>query len=230
MRAEGTGLDTGKLRSRGGMTILRAVKAFAEHCERNKKPILAVLRDELARATDVLEIGSGTGQHAVYFARHMPWLVWQPSDLGANHASIRAWIDDSGLDRVRAPLVVDLTDDAWPVAQCDAVFSANTAHIVSWPLVDALVRGAGRTLTAGGALCLYGPFRFERRHTSASNEDFDRFLRARDPASGIRDFEAIDAVARDAGLEATARHAMPANNFVLVWRRPAPSEDGSRRR
>jgi len=197
------------------------MKAFAEACLRNQEPILAVLRTELDRARVVVEIGSGTGQHAVHFARGLPHLVWQPTDLPENHASIRAWSAEAGLPNLREPLALDLMQRAWPVDAADAVFSANTAHIVSWPAVEAMIAGAAAILPPGGRLCLYGPFSYGGKHTSASNVEFDAWLRARDPSSGVRDFDALDRCAQANGLRARADHAMPANNRVLVWEKQA---------
>jgi cyclopropane fatty-acyl-phospholipid synthase-like methyltransferase len=191
---------------------------FAAACERNKQPILDVLRIELASAGSVLEIGSGTGQHAVFFAASLPHVVWQASDRAENHASIRAWIDAHGTPNIRPPALLDV-NGTWPDESFDAVFSANTAHIMSWPEVCTMMAGVGRVLADGGRFLLYGPFMFDGRHTSASNADFDRMLRARDPASGIRDASALDAEAAAAGMRRTADHPMPANNRILVWRK-----------
>lgn len=193
------------------------MKPFAEACERNKEPILAVLREVFANVHTVLEIGSGTGQHAVYFAGHLPHLRWQTSDLCANHAGIAAWIADSGLPNVLAPIDLDVGDDAWMAERVDAVFSANTAHILSWRQVQSMMAGVGRVLDAGGLFCLYGPFSYGGRHTADSNEAFDRLLRARDPESGIRDADALDALALSCGLRRIGDYAMPANNRILVW-------------
>ena len=193
----------------------------SEHCERNKGPILGVLQRELARTRAVLEIGSGTGQHAVYFAAHLPQLRWQPSEVPALLPELAERIRLEGTANLAAPVALDVHCDPWPVADADAVFSANTLHIMAWPQVEDFFRGVGRVLAAGGALCVYGPFRFRGAYTSDSNGEFDRFLRARDPASGLRDFEALDALARAQGLQFAADHDMPANNRTLVWRRAA---------
>jgi len=192
---------------------------FSAACERNKHPILEVLRVELAGARRVLEIGSGTGQHAVFFAAELPHLEWQTSDVREYHDSIHAWIAAHGTANVRPPLDIDVAKSAWPEGPFDAVFSANTAHIMSWPEVCAMIAGVGRVLSAGGAFVLYGPFSYDGRHTSESNVDFDRMLRARDPASGIRDVCDLDREAAAAGLERKADHAMPANNRTLAWRK-----------
>lgn len=194
------------------------MKPYAEACERNQQPILDVLLTEFAAVRHVLEIGSGTGQHAVFFGRAMPHLVWQTSDLSENHASIRAWIDEAGLANVRPPLALDVLGE-WPELEFDAVFSANTAHIMSWPAVTAMFAGVGRRLPPGGLLALYGPFSEGGQQVSASNTAFDQWLRVRDPESGIRDIEALDTLAQSHGLVFCRKYIMPANNRILVWQR-----------
>jgi cyclopropane fatty-acyl-phospholipid synthase-like methyltransferase len=198
-----------------------AMLELSEACERNKGPILAVLRRELAAATRVLEIGSGTGQHAVHFAAQLPQLSWQPTELPGQLPALEERLRREGGANLRPPRALDVREDPWPVAAVDAVFSANTLHIMAWEGVRHFFRGVGAVLEAPGVLCVYGPFRFGSQHTSDSNADFDRWLRARDPVSGVRDFEALDRLARAQGLELAADHAMPANNRTLVWRRPA---------
>jgi len=195
------------------------VKPFSEACERNSEPILGVLREHFAAVADVLEIGSGTGQHAVYLAARLPHLVWQPSDLPAALAGIRAWVEEAGLANVRAPLALDVSAQPWPVTRAGAVFSANTAHIMAWTDVARMFEGVGEVLESGGPFALYGPFRFEGGYTSPSNARFDACLRARDAAGGLRDFEALDALAQAAGMHLERAVAMPANNHMLVWRR-----------
>jgi SAM-dependent methyltransferase len=193
----------------------------SEACERNKGPILAVLREELAASGEVLEVGSGTGQHAVHFAAGLPQLRWQPSELPGNLPDLAARLRLEGGPNLRPPLALDVRDDPWPVAAVDAVFSANTLHIMAWSAVREFFRGVGAVLVPGAVLCVYGPFRFAGRHTADSNAAFDRYLRERDPESGVRDFEALDAEAQAHGLRFAANHSMPANNRTLVWRRPA---------
>src|SRR6516165_1671212 len=193
----------------------------SEACERNKGPILAVLRAELAGSTQVLEVGSGTGQHAVYFAAGLPRLLWQPSELAGNLPPLAERIRLEGGANLRAPLALDVRDDPWPVTAVAAVFSANTLHIMAWSAVREFFRGVGAVLAPSGVLCVYGPFRFEGRHTSESNAAFVHYLRVRVPESGVRDFEALDAEAQARGLRLTANRAMPANNRTLVWRRAA---------
>ncbi|MBB3104751.1 DUF938 domain-containing protein [Azomonas macrocytogenes] len=196
-------------------------KPFSQACENNKASILAVLQKEFANVRQVLEIGSGTGQHAVHFAAGMPWLVWQPSDRAENLPGIRAWRAEAGLANLREPLELDVEQLHWLVLAVDAVFSANTSHIMSWPQVECLFTGLGRLLPKAGVFCLYGPFNYGGRHTSASNAEFDAMLRRRDPASGLRDAQAIQHLARTVGLETLADHAMPANNRLLCWRKTA---------
>jgi cyclopropane fatty-acyl-phospholipid synthase-like methyltransferase len=197
----------------------RAVLTSSQACERNKGPILAVLREQLAGSHRVLEIGSGTGQHAVYFAPHLPQLLWQPSELAENLGPLAERIAREGTPNLTAPIALDVRDDPWPAITADAVFSANTLHIMSWEAVEQFFRGVGGVLGETGVLCVYGPFRYGGRHTSDSNAEFDAFLKRRDPQSGVRDFEALERLAREQRLELTADHAMPANNRTLVWRR-----------
>lgn len=185
--------------------------------ERNKEPILRVLRDAFANCRHVLEIGSGTGQHAVHFALAMPWLVWQPSELAESMPALRKRIFSEGPSNLRAPVVLDVTESPWDVRKVDGVFTANTLHIMHWPQVQALFAGLPAVAKPGTVLAVYGPFRYGGRYTSPSNEDFDGMLKARDPESGIRDFEDVDALARAAGFALAADHAMPANNQTLVW-------------
>jgi cyclopropane fatty-acyl-phospholipid synthase-like methyltransferase len=195
------------------------VLAVSEACERNKGPILAVLGGELAASRSVLEIGSGTGQHAVHFARHLPHVTWQPTELGAELDPLEERIRLEGPPNLRAALALDVRAHPWPVERVDAVFSANTLHIMAWDAVEHFFRGVGEVLATPGVLCVYGPFRYHGGYTSDSNAEFDRFLRRRDPSSGIRDFEALERLAAAAGLALAADHVMPANNQTLVWRR-----------
>ncbi|KIF80521.1 DUF938 domain-containing protein [Noviherbaspirillum autotrophicum] len=193
-------------------------KQFSAACERNREPILAVLRDVLADCRQVLEIGSGTGQHAVYFGAHLPRLQWQTSDLPCNHASIIAWQQEARLPNVLPPLALDVASTDWPQGPYDAVFSANTCHIMAWQEVEAMFVGIGRVLRPGGLVCIYGPFNEGGRFTSISNAQFDAALKAQAPHMGIRDFDAVNALAARQGLTLLADHAMPANNRLLVWR------------
>lgn len=193
-------------------------KPFAPSCERNREPILAVLQRHFGGVRRVLEVASGTGQHAVHFAAAMPWLTWQASDRAEHLPGIRRWLDEAMLDNTPPPLALDVTGD-WPHARYDAVFSANSLHIMAWEEVEAFFAGAGRVLAAGGLLVVYGPFNYLGRYTSDSNREFDAWLKARDLRSGIRDAEAIDALARVGGLVLLEDAAMPSNNRCRVWRR-----------
>jgi SAM-dependent methyltransferase len=195
---------------------------FSEACERNKGPILEVLRKWLDETTGLLlEIGSGTGQHAVHFARHLPRLTWQPTDQGEHVAMLTARVGVEGPCNLLPPLELDVTQQRWPcdTDSVDAVFSANTLHILAWTQVQALFRGVGRVLRPEGLLIVYGPFRYGGQYTSHSNHAFDDELRSRDPASGIRDFEAVDALATAQGMSLVDDVGMPANNQTLVWRK-----------
>ena len=195
------------------------MKPFAAACDNNKEVIAEVLERELVDTSRVLEIGSGTGQHAVHFAECMPHLVWMTSDLVANHAGIRAWVDEAALTNVEPPLGLDVEDTEWPVNNVDAVFSANTLHIMSWHAVQCMFAGIGRVLTDTGLLLVYGPFNYGGCYTSASNQRFDQWLRSRDPASGIKDVDDLKRLAAAADLVLLRDHPMPANNRVLVWRK-----------
>ena len=195
-------------------------KPFAESCVQNRDPILAVLGEVFADRRRVLEIGSGTGQHAVYFGAALPHLVWQTADVPAHHAGILAWLADAALSNVLPPLALEACQTDWRCGRYDAVFSANTLHIMGWPEVECFFAGVGAVLEPGGMLAVYGPFNYDGTFTSDSNARFDAWLKARDPASGVRDFEAVDALARAQGLVLMRDFAMPANNRTLVWRRP----------
>ena len=203
-------------------------KPFSPACDRNREPILALLRECFADVREVLEIGSGTGQHAVHFAAAMPWLSWQCSDRAEHLPGIRVWLDEAALPNTPAPLALDVDTGPWPRpaaagvgsgSSFDGMFSANTLHIMGWPSVQRFFAGVDTALSPGGTLVVYGPFNYDGRFSSDSNREFDGWLRARDPASGIRDFEAVDALARNIGLALQADVAMPANNRCLVWRR-----------
>lgn len=195
------------------------MKPYAESCEQNRDPILTVLQEVFADRRHVLEIASGTGQHAVYFGQALPHLTWQTSELPDNHAGIQAWLDEADLPNVLAPVAIDVNDTNWPVPEVDAIFNANTVHIVAWTAVQRMFAGIGRALADGGILCLYGPFNYGGQFTSESNARFDVWLKNRNPESGVRDFEAIDQLAVAQGLKLIRDIAMPANNRSLVWRK-----------
>jgi Protein of unknown function (DUF938) len=192
----------------------------APAADRNKDPILAVLKRVLPARGLVCEIASGTGQHVVHFAAALPHLTWQPSELDARfHASIAAWIAYTGLTNVRPPLRLDVCAADWPLAHADAVLCINMIHIAPWAATLALMRGASRLLDAGGTLFLYGPYRRFGAHTAPSNEAFDASLRATDPDWGVRDMETVVEVAAQNGFMLVEVVAMPANNFSVVLRR-----------
>lgn len=209
-------------------------KPHSPSCERNREPILAVLQHYLPARAQVLEIGSGTGQHAVHFAAAMPGWVWQCSDRAEYLPGIRAWLDEAAL--ANTPPAFELAAVTAPVpgfappppipanpialrSGYDAVFSANTLHIMGWPQVEATFAGLATVLADAATVAIYGPFNYAGAYTSDSNRDFDGWLKQRDPVSGIRDFEAVDALARGIGLGLVADVAMPANNRCLIWRR-----------
>lgn len=195
------------------------MKPYSEACERNQAPILAQLQTLFAHSQHVLEIASGTGQHAVHFGRALAHLTWQTSDLLPNHAGIRAWLAEAQLANVLPPLALDVNDAVWPVTAVDAVFNANAVHIMSWQSVQRMFEGIARVLQPGGVVCLYGPFNYGGCYTSESNANFDAWLKARDALSGIRDFEAVHALAAAQGWDLLLDVAMPSNNRLLAWRR-----------
>jgi SAM-dependent methyltransferase len=190
---------------------------FSAACERNKDPILEVLRIRFADRTQVLEIGSGTGQHAVHFARALTHLTWHPTEQLAYLEDLAERVRLEGPHNLRLPTLLDVRQAVWPLRSVDALFTANTLHIMSWPEVMALYRGLGGVLAPGGVLCVYGPFRYDGRYTSDSNREFDRMLQERDPNSGLRDIQAITDLAAQYGLRLDADHDLPANNRLLVF-------------
>lgn len=192
-------------------------KPYSQACENNKVAILNVISQYFDRCSHILEIGSGTGQHAVFFAREMPKLQWQTSDLRDNHSGIISWLSEAGLDNVRYPIELDVSLVDWPVEYIDGVFSANTSHIMAWPEVEAMFQGIGCHLPDGGIFCLYGPFNYQGKSTSESNALFDQHLKQRAPHMGIRNFEAINSLAAEQGLILLSDCEMPANNRTLVW-------------
>lgn len=197
-------------------------KPFAPSCERNRDPILDVLREYFANSRHVLEIGSGTGQHAVHFAAAMPWLTWQCTDRAENLPGAVQWLDEAALPNTPTPIELDVATGPWPTQAFDAVFSANTLHIMGWADVVLFFEGVGRLCKQvsrnGMTLAVYGPFNYGGNYSSDSNREFDAWLHARDPRMGVRDFEAVDALAQGVGLALVDDIAMPANNRLLVWR------------
>lgn len=193
-------------------------KPHSPSCARNRDPILQVLRGLLADRRRVLEIGSGSGEHAAYFATALPHLIWQSSDRAENLPGIRAWLDEVALPNTPAPLEFDVTD-RWPQQSFDAVFSANTLHIMAWTEVQQLFARLPTISTEDTRLIIYGPFNDHGRYSSDSNAAFDQWLQARGAQMAIRDAEAVDALASQVGFSLTDDIAMPANNRCRVWRR-----------
>jgi SAM-dependent methyltransferase len=185
--------------------------------QRNRVPILEVLRRVLPANALVLEVASGTGEHALFFAQSLPEIRWQPSDVdAAARDSIAAWCADT--PNVQAPLALDVTEDVWPIDRADAVVCINMLHITPWRACGGLMRGASRVLGPGGVLYLYGPYRMGGAHTAPGNVAFDERLRGENQTWGVRDFEAVVACAEAEGLRFIEQVAMPANNFSLVFR------------
>lgn len=195
------------------------IKPFAPSCERNRDPILAVLRRHLADRLRVLEIGSGTGQHAVYFAAQLPHLQWQCTDQAEHLAGMRMWLDEAALPNTPPPLALDVTQQPWPVGPqtFDAAFTANTLHYMPWPAVEALFAGLAQALSPQARLLTYGPFNYGGQFTSPGNAEFDVWLKNRSPLLGVRDFEAVSDLARLHGMSLIEDCAMPANNRCLIW-------------
>ncbi len=210
-------------------------KPHSPSCDRNRDPILDVLRMHFSDRRHVLEIGSGTGQHAVHFAAEMPWLTWQCSDGEAYLPGVRMWLDEAALPNTPVPFALQAVAEPSPHfapqpvpvprdvvnghAGYDAVFSANTLHIMGWPEVEALFASLPTLLADDATVAVYGPFNIDGEFTSESNRQFEGWLKARDPRSGIRDLEAVDALAVATGLHLVADIPMPANNRMLVWQR-----------
>jgi cyclopropane fatty-acyl-phospholipid synthase-like methyltransferase len=194
-------------------------KPFSAACERNREPILHELHRHFAERRRVLEIGSGSGQHAVHFARALPHLLWQTSDRAENLAGIGMWLDEAALPNTPPPMAFDVANAPRPTATFDAIFSANTLHIMRWSEVQALFALLPRLATTDAKLAIYGPFNYAAAYTSASNAEFDRALKARAAHMGIRDFADVDALATEAGFHLLDDVQMPANNRLLIWQR-----------
>lgn len=194
-------------------------KPYAESCDQNKDPIFAVIKSYLIERSSVLEIGSGTGQHAIYFAEKLPHLTWYTSDREQYHNGIIQWLDEAKLTNARKPFLLDVSRSSWPETTVDAVFSANTSHIMHWHDVQATFSGVGKILNDDGIFLLYGPFNFAGKYTSESNQQFDYRLKSRDPMSGIRNFEDLDQLANQAGLQFQKVFDMPCNNKILSWQK-----------
>lgn len=194
-------------------------KPYSEACERNKAPILEKLIPLLTSTKTVLEIGSGTGQHACYFAEALKHLKWQTSDCEINHSGINAWIDDTKVQNVLPPIALDVLKNEWPERQYDAAYSANTAHIMPWEAVIATFIGLGKVISEQGLYLLYGPFKYNNQYTSESNAEFDRWLQQQAAHQSIRSIEAITVLGRENGFKLIEDYRMPANNQLLVFRK-----------
>ena len=194
------------------------MKQYSAACDQNKDSILKVIKPLLLNAKSVLEVGSGTGQHCVYFAKELPHLTWQASDQSMYLPSVNAWIDDAKL--ANTPKEIELNVDLnWPEDKYQAIYSANTVHIMSWEMVLNFFKGVGQVLDKGGVFILYGPFNYNGEYTSANNANFDLWLKDQNPLSAIRDFESLDELAKLHNLILTDDIEMPANNRVLVWKK-----------
>lgn len=194
-------------------------KPFSQACENNKQPILERIREVFTSPGIILEIGTGTGQHAVHFAAAMPHLVWQPSDRPGATGHCLGWIEDAALANIRPPIELDVASEHWPVGRIDGAYSANTAHIMAWEEVEAMFTGLSGRLETGMPFCLYGPLSYGGKQTSDSNRQFDQHLRQQAPHMGIRDMDDLRSLATQAGFDLENDHGMPANNRLLVWRK-----------
>ena len=195
-------------------------KPYSESCDQNKEPILSVISPVFSTLSSVLEVGSGTGQHAIYFAEKMPHLKWYTSDCQSYLEGISMWLNEAALPNTAGPVELDVTVSPWPGLDVDAIFTANTVHIMGWNEVTHLMTGAGQLLGNQGSLLIYGPFNYGGVYTSDSNERFDQWLKSRDPKSGIKNFEDIVSLAADNGMELVTDYAMPANNRILHFNKP----------
>jgi len=194
-------------------------RSNAPATDRNREAILEILVDEFSDRNEVLEIGSGTGQHAVFFANAMPHLTWQTSDVAKNHSGIRSWVEFANIDNVKPPLEIDVESVSSIDGNFDAVYSSNTAHIMSMRAVECMFELVGNLLPMNGKFCLYGPFNRNGDFTSESNAKFDASLRSQDPSMGIRNLEDLEVLAEKAGMQRSSLYAMPANNFMVTWNR-----------
>ena len=192
-------------------------KPFSQACENNKQPILQVIQRVFNQPQTVWEIGSGTGQHACYFAKQLPHIEWQPTDREENLAGIGLWVEECGLSNIKPPIKLDVSDQPWPCIRMDAIFTANTLHIMSWREVQVFFATLGDVLNTGASLCIYGPFNYNDSYTSDSNRQFDLWLKTKDPESGIRDLQAVKQLAGTVGITLLEDNSMPANNRLLIW-------------
>lgn len=190
---------------------------FSQSCENNKQVILGQLRDLFSDSRNVLELASGTGQHATWFGEQLPWLHWQPTELAANLVTLNPRCEAYAGSNLASPLALDVSEFPWPVPVSDAIFTANSLHIMPMSSVQELFRALGSLTAAGTVLAVYGPFNYGGNYSSESNARFDQWLLQQHPLSAIRDFELVDELARTAGFELLRDAAMPANNRLLAW-------------
>ncbi len=190
-------------------------KPYSESCDQNKEVILSVISPLFLPFSNVLEIGSGTGQHALYFSEKMPQLIWHTSDCQSYLDGINAWVSSAGVLNVKPPFELNVSTSQWPELDVDAVFTANSVHIMHQQDVVNLINGASNLLNSHGSLVIYGPFNYQRRYTSQSNERFDQWLKDRDPLSGIKHFEEVEALASANEMQLVMDYEMPANNRLL---------------
>ena len=196
-------------------------KPFSQSCENNKQPILQVIQTVFNKPATVWEIGSGTGQHACYFAQNLPHIIWQTTDREENRQGLDSWIEEANINNLPKSLKLNVADKTWPCQQIEALFTANTLHIMNWQAVENLFSRLKNYLSEKAAVCIYGPFNYNGQYTSSSNEEFNQWLKMRDPESGIRDFEATERLAKTAGLMLKNDHQMPANNRLLIFQKNA---------
>ncbi|MDH5612785.1 MAG: class I SAM-dependent methyltransferase [Gammaproteobacteria bacterium] len=194
-------------------------KPYSESCDQNRHAILTVIRPLLLNSTSVLEIGSGTGQHAVYFSEKLPHLIWNTSDRNENIAGIKLWLSDKNSKKIPQPVELDVRQEIWPIISFDTVFTANTCHIMNQQSVEIMFKRIGELLPEGGQLIIYGPFNYNHQYTSPSNQQFDLWLKSRDPESKIRNFEDLNDMAEAAGMSLINDYEMPANNRILHWKK-----------
>ncbi|MBZ9610924.1 DUF938 domain-containing protein [Rheinheimera maricola] len=190
---------------------------FSQACENNKAPILVLLQQAFAKCSNVLEVGSGTGQHAVHFAEHLPQVIWQASDQGDYIPQLSERLLRAALPNLPQPLVLDICRDAAPSQPYDGLFTANTLHIMPWPVVEQFFNRLNQLVKPQATLCIYGPFNYNGHYTSESNQAFDQSLKSRDPAMGIRDIETVISLAASVGFTLQHDYAMPANNRLLCF-------------
>jgi cyclopropane fatty-acyl-phospholipid synthase-like methyltransferase len=194
------------------------MKPFSQACENNKDVILSILKKAFASSGNILEIGSGSGQHAVHFAKSLPHLHWHTADQVEYHAGINQWLAEASHANISSPIPLNVNDDCWQVPEViDGVFSANTLHIMSWPSVQKFFKGIDKNLPNCTSLCVYGPFNYDGEYTSAGNESFDQWLAEKSEDSAIRDFEAVNELANKQGFTLIKDYEMPANNRLLHW-------------